>query len=145
MAETHVIIALNRKYAELLGEVKRHQHEARKLRKSMMHVEATIRLFRADYDVSEISPVIPYKAVRWRTKGQGIRFAIEALRDAKRPMTTQELAIAAMKRGGLPTSDLQAVRDVIPSLRGSLKHRIGRGVVMIEGRPVRWALAKAKI
>lgn len=93
MAETHVIIALNRKYAELLGEVMRLQHEARKLRKSTMHVEATIRLFRADYDVSEINPVIPYKAVRWRIKGQGIRFAIEALRDAKRPMTTQELAI----------------------------------------------------
>lgn len=140
MAETHVIAALNRKYAELLGEVKRHQHEARNLRKSMMHVEATIRLFRADYDVSAINPVIPYKAVRWRSKGQGIRYAIEALRDAKRPMTTQELAIEAMKRGGIPTSDLQAVRDVIPSLRGSLKHRIGRGVVMVEGRPVRWVL-----
>jgi hypothetical protein len=49
MADPHVITALNRKYAELKGHLDRHSNEAKKLRKSMAHVEATIRLFRDDY------------------------------------------------------------------------------------------------
>ncbi|WP_411291614.1 hypothetical protein [Sphingorhabdus sp.] len=139
MAEKIVILALNRKYAELKGHLVRHNAEATKLRKSMAHVEATIRLFRDDYDVSAIAPIVPNKAVRWRSKGYGIRLAIDALREAGKPMTTQELAVLTMERAGIPY-DLQTARDVAASLRQSLKRRVGIGVVMVEGYPTRWAL-----
>lgn len=139
MAETHVITALNRKYAELKGHLDRHSNEARKLRKSMAHVEATIRLFRDDYDVSAIAPVIPNKAIRWRSKGYGIRLAMKAMQEAGKPLTTHELAVAAMERGGIEY-DLQTAKDVAAALRQSLKRRVGKGVVMVDGYPTRWAL-----
>ena len=139
MAETHVISALNRKYAELKGHLDRHSNEARKLRKSMAHVEATIRLFRDDYDVSGIAPIVPNKAVRWRSKGYGIRVATQVMRDAGKPLTTHEIAVATMERAGI-AYDLETARDVACSLRQSLKRRVGNGVVVVEGYPTRWAL-----
>ena len=139
MAETHVITALNRKYGELKGHLDRHSNEARKLRKSMAHVEATIRLFRDAYDVSAIAPVMPNKAIRWRSKGYGIRLATEAMREAGKPLTTHELALLTMERAGL-VYDLQTARDVAASLRQSLKRRVGKGVVKVDGYPTRWAL-----
>jgi hypothetical protein len=139
MAETHVISALNRKYGELKGHLDRHSKEARKLRKIMAHVEATIRLFRDDYDVSGIAPIIPNKAVRWRSKGYGIRLAIEVMREAGKPLTTHELALLTMERAGI-AYDLDTARDVACSLRQSLKRRVGKGVVVVDGYPTRWAL-----
>jgi len=139
MAETHVITALNRKYAELKGHLDRHSNEARKLRKSMAHVEATIRLFRDDYDVSGIAPIMPNKAIRWRSNGYGIRLAIQTMKEADRPLTTHELAVATMERAGI-AYDLQTARNVACSLRQSLKRRVGKGVVVVEGFPKRWAL-----
>jgi hypothetical protein len=140
MADPHVITALNRKYAELKGHLDRHSNEAKKLRKSMAHVEATIRLFRDDYDVSGIAPIIPNKAIRWRSRGYGIRLATQAMRDADKPLTTHELALLTMERAGI-AYDLETARDVACSLRQSLKRRVGRGVVVVDGFPKRWALA----
>jgi hypothetical protein len=139
MAETHVITALNRKYGELKGHLDRHSSEAKKLRKSMAHVEATIRLFRDDYDVSAIAPIMPNKAIRWRSNGYGIRLAIQAMKEADKPLTTHELAVLALERAGIPY-DLQTARDVSCSLRQSLQRRVGNGVVVVDGFPKRWAL-----
>ena len=141
MAEPHVITALNRKYAELKGHLGRHSNEARKLRKSMAHVEATIRLFRDDYDVAGIASVMPNKAIRWRSNGYGIRLAIQAMKEADRPLTTHELSVLAMERAGI-AYDLQTARDVACSLRQSLKRRVGNGVVMVDGYPTRWTLTR---
>lgn len=139
MAETHVISALNRKYGELKGHLDRHSNDARKLRKSMAHVEATIRLFRDDYDVSAIAPIIPNKSVRWRSKGYGIRVATQVMRDANKPLTTHEIAVATMERAGI-AYDLETARDVACSLRQSLKRRVDKGVVVVDGFPKRWAI-----
>lgn len=140
MAESPVIIALNRKYGELKGQLQKHQHEARKIQRNMGHVEATIRLFRADHEFSAIPAIAPNKGTRWKGKGVGIRMAIDAMREATEPLTTYELASMAMTRAGIPTDDLQAVRDVACSMRQSLKRRVGRGVVVVDGFPTRWAL-----
>lgn len=139
MAEPHVITALNRKYAELKGHLVRHHAEAKKLRKSMAHVEATIRLFREDHDVSAIAPIVPNKAIRWRSKGYGIRLATDVMRQAGKPLTTHELAVLTMERAGI-AYDLETARDVAASLRQSLKRRVGNGVVVVDGFPTRWAL-----
>jgi hypothetical protein len=139
MAEKIVILALNRKYGELKGQLVKHQAEAVKLRKSMAHVEATIRLFRDDYDVAGIAPIIPNKAVRWRSKGYGIRLATQVMREAGKPLTTHEIAVLTMERAGI-AYDLDSARDVACSLRQSLKRRVGNGVVTVEGFPKRWAV-----
>lgn len=140
MADPHVITALNRKYAELKGHLDRHSNEAKKLRKSMAHVEATIRLFRDDYDVAGIAPVAPNKAIRWRSRGYGIRLATQVMRGAGKPLTTHEIAVATMERAGI-AYDLQTAKDVAASLRQSLKRRVGKGVVVVDGYPTRWAVA----
>jgi hypothetical protein len=140
MAETLVLAALNRKYAQLKGHLERHQREAAKVRRSMLHVEATIRLFREDYKVSDIAPIIPNKAIRWRSKGIGIRLALNILKEATEPLTTNELARLTMDRGGIPTEDARVVNDVGASLHNSLKRRVGKDIVLVEGHPKRWLL-----
>lgn len=74
--------------------------------------------------------------------GQGVRLAIEAMKESDKPMTLFEIAYASMERRKLPTDDLEAVKDVACSWRRSLKRRVGKGVVLVDGYPQQWALDK---
>ncbi len=141
MAEAHVLTALYRKYAELKGEAQKHEAKAATIYMDMAHVEATIRLFKPDVKVSDISGVSCKKAVRWRKAGIGIRTALQVLKEAGEPLTTTQIATEVIRRAGGSIHDKQTIVDVAASLRGSLGRRIGKGVVVVEGRPRRWAFA----
>lgn len=65
MAEAHVLTALYRKYSELKGEAQKHETKAASIYMDMAHVEATIRLFKPDVKVSDISGVSCKKAMLW--------------------------------------------------------------------------------
>ena len=48
MAEPHVVAALVRKRAELLGLIRDHERTAERLRRELAHLDATLRLFKPD-------------------------------------------------------------------------------------------------
>lgn len=64
---------------------------------------------------------------------------MKAMQEAGKPLTTHELAVAAMAGAGI-VYDLQTARDVAAALRQSLKRRVGKGVLLIEGFATRWTL-----
>ena len=139
MAETHVLSALRGKYAELMGQLRVLERDTERLRVDLDHVECTMRLFDADVELP--TGKRPRKANRWSVQGNGTRSALEVLRDADRPLTAHEITLEAMRRAQMPTDDGIVVKAVASSLRGSLKRRLGRGVVVVDGFPTRWALS----
>ena len=98
MADTHVLAALTRKYAAMLGELRQCVGRSEKLRADLAHVEATIRLFREDWDAAGVRATRPRLAYRWNRYGQGVTTALDVLRDAAEPMTARELAVASVCR-----------------------------------------------
>ena len=140
MAETHVLSSLRSKYAELMGQLRLLERDAERLRVDLSHVECAMRLFSPDCEMPTAKR--PRKANRWSVGGSGTRMALAVLRDADRPLTAHEITLEAMRRAQMPTDDGIVVKAVASSLRGSLKRRVGKGVVMADGYPARWALAR---
>lgn len=140
MADPHVISALNSKYARLSGELRKLERQTDKLRKDIAHIEATIRLFRAEWHGSEITPVAPLKPSRWGGRGQGLRLALDVLRNADQPMTAREIATKALASPGIELPDSKTLSAVAGTITACLERRVGVGVTVIEGRPRRWQL-----
>jgi hypothetical protein len=140
MDKSHVISALFRKYSHLMGQAKRFPERAAEYHADMVHVEATIRLFRADADLDSLSPIRPRNATRWRKRGYGVRTTIEILKRTDQPLSTREIAEEVMRREGLSPDDIEARRDVCSSLHMSILRRVGKDIARIEGNPLRWTL-----
>ncbi|MGC1469603.1 MAG: HTH domain-containing protein [Sphingorhabdus sp.] len=140
MDKSHVISALFRKYCHLMGQAKRHPDRADEYQADMMHVEATIRLFRADADLDSLKPIKPRKDTRWSKRGYGVRTTIEILKQADRPLSTREIAEEVMRREGLSPDDKESRADVCSSLHMSILRRVGKDIVRVEGKPMRWAV-----
>ena len=141
MDKSHVLAALFRKYCHLMGELKRHPDRAVEIRQPMVHLEATIRLFRPDADLSKLRPIRARKDTRWHKVGFGIRNVPDIRKQADRPLTTRDIVLEVMKHAGLPTDDKKAVAAVCSSIHMSILRRKGRGIVAVEGRPRRWAIS----
>lgn len=96
---------LVRKRAEIAGEIEKAEDLLRQLRADLIHIDATLRLFRTDIDPEEI------KAIRRRKKFQGFAInefpgassTISAFTGAPRPPTWSMPSIA-------PSAAFRAVR-----------------------------------
>ncbi|WP_229710724.1 hypothetical protein, partial [Novosphingobium indicum] len=143
MADTHVLSALMRKYARLIGEAEQHEREAVRLRELAGHIETSIGMFAEGFDISQVKPVRP-KYSRWRGRGIGIRIYLEILRKAEKPLTSLEIAeraIAFDPGGDCGRADVKAL---VGPINKALLKKVGSGVVRIEGRPRRWAISTQK-
>ena len=58
MADSHVISALSTKRGEILGSIKHYKQLISSLDKDLANIDATIKIFDVDYDISSIKPVI---------------------------------------------------------------------------------------
>lgn len=142
MADAHVISALNRKYAQLTGELRKAKRETARLRRDVAHVEATIRLFRADWAKEGVASIAPIKPSRWGGRGTGLRLALGVLRDATEPLTARQITTAAVDAGGIALPDSKALSAVAGRTAACLERRIGSGVVRHDGRPPRWSVER---
>ena len=140
MAETHVMTALNRKYAELLGLLKQSEARSSELAANLAHIEATIRLFVADWDSASIAPRRPKAPSRWQGKGRAIQAALAVMRAAGEPLTAREITLRAMDAKGIEASDADAIKASVSNITSALKRHTGRGVVAHDGYPKRWSI-----
>lgn len=141
MADPHVVTALCEKYARMSGELRSLNRYVEKLRRDIAHVEATIRLFKRDWQRDHTVPIKPGKPSRWGGRGQGLRLATDVLREAGEPLTAREIASRALAKRGIELPDSRTLTAVADSLARSLERRLGQGVIRIEGKPLRWGLA----
>ncbi len=141
MAEPHVLTALYSKYALVMGELRKAQTHADKHRESLVHIEATIKLFKPDWIGDGIKPHKSHRASRWPSRGAGMRTALSILREATEPLTTREIVVLVLDRLSMPEPHYAELKLICASFNSALRNKSAKGgVVMVEGFPKRWAL-----
>ena len=132
MSQEHVIHALVRKYAELAGQLRKLNAETAQIAEQLEHVRATILIFQPGYHIKSIAPKRPKQKSSYGPKGKLIRLVLEALRDAREPVSAREIAervltargvLARISRMRSRGGDLKAEISVI--LQGSRWHPRG--------------------
>jgi hypothetical protein len=131
MADSHVITALVKKRAELAGRIEHLQDRLRQAVIDLDNVDATIHLFDPTVELAEIKarPVPPrHHAFR----GEVSRIVLTTLRNAKRPLTTAEIAQRVMAERGLDTANTRLLKVIAKRTGACLRDQRKRGVVRSE-------------
>ncbi len=91
MADTHVISALVKKRAELRGDIIHYKQLIATLDKDLQTIDATIKIFDVDYDISSIKPVRKGRN-RFFNNGEAKVLVLEVLKSNKLPLSTDKLS-----------------------------------------------------
>jgi hypothetical protein len=143
MAEPHVITALHRKYAEIMGELRKCEGQADKHRASLEHIEATIRLFKPEWSGEGIRPHKLHRSSRWPSRGAGMKAALSVMKDATEPLTTRQIVLMALERCDMTEPEYNELKLICSSFNSALRNQAAKGeMVMVDGKPVRWALTR---
>ena len=142
MTDEHLLSGLLRKRAELAGRLEHHQATVRQLFMDLDNVDATIRMFAPDIDLDEIKPK-PLPPRHAAYKGEVARIVLATLRDAKRPCSTQELAMHVMAERGMNTADKRLVKTVSKRVGACLRHHRNKGLLQSKaglGQHILWGV-----
>jgi hypothetical protein len=120
MAEPPVIGGLRDKRAELAGMVNRLEQELAQHRASLVHLDATMRLFDPDLRPEAIRPRQLRAHNDWFRPGECLRLIYDVLRDAAQPVTTRDLAGRIMAAKGIAEADTRARQLVHKTVLASL-------------------------
>ena len=91
MADTHVISALVKKRAELRGDIIHYKQLLSSLDKDLQTIDATIKIFDVDYDISSIKPVIKARN-RFFNNGEAKVLVLEVLKNSNLPLSTDKIS-----------------------------------------------------
>ena len=91
MADTHVISALVKKRAELRGDIIHYKQLIASLDKDLQTIDATIKIFDVDYDISSIKPVIKSRN-RFFDNGEAKVLVLEVLKSSNLPLSTDKIS-----------------------------------------------------
>lgn len=141
MADTHVISALTNRRARLDGEIKARRYQITRLEMELAHVDAVIRMFRPNYDISKIATKRTIERSGAGTvRGSGTREALTILREAAQPLTSREIAKRILDRRGAAYCEKTCER-LANNIHGGLSRRKD-GAVKYDASayPGRWAL-----
>ena len=98
MADTHIIFELVEKIAELRGDIIHYKQLIATLDKDLQTIDATIKIFDVDYDISSIKPVIKSRN-RFFNNGEAKVLVLEVLKNSSFPISTDKIAdIIAVNR-----------------------------------------------
>jgi hypothetical protein len=132
MAERHVLAGLIAKRAEIAGKIEHTRDQLRQLVIDLDHIDAAIHLFGPSIELEEIKarPVPPkHQAFR----GQVTRIVLTTLRNAKKPLTTQDIAQRVMAERGLDTSNARLLKTMAKRTGACLRNLQKQGAV--SGQP----------
>jgi hypothetical protein len=137
MAEPHVVSALVAKRGELAGEMQRYRRELRRLDEQLGHLDATIRLFAPDYDLSGVRPRQRRAGGRRFGQGECQRLVLETLRDAPEPLSDRQVASAVAASKGVDAQSPARAgleKTTLATLRRLAKKGAIRALVPPDGR-----------
>jgi hypothetical protein len=136
MADSPVVYALRRKYADLKGVLKyRAPDDVADLVLSIRQVGCVLRMFSPDEDLTAIKPIRPMR----KRPRKWSRVALSIMRRDHRPMTIRELAHRVAAEKGAGPEDIPTIDAALCSLMERLE---GHGVVRMAGEPKRWRVAQ---
>ena len=116
------------KRAEIAGKLEANEAEHRRLTGELGTLDATIRSFEPDVDLSTVSPS-PVPTREGAHRGEVTRIVFDVLRDAQQPMTAPEIAAVVMRERGLPSTDPDLVSLIRKRVRACLLAKKGQGFV----------------
>jgi hypothetical protein len=129
MAETHVVSALVDKRAEIAGQIARCEQQLGQFRADLTHVDATIRLFAPDLQVSTIPAKVIRRSDGWFESGEVKRRVLDTLRRAARPMRAPDVVRTVMTEKGLDPADRRTFATVQQKVGFSLRQLTARGLL----------------
>jgi hypothetical protein len=137
MAEPHVLTGLIAKRREIAGKIEHLQGQLRQHVIDLDHVDAAIHIFDPSIELEEIKsrPVPPRHQA---FKGEVTRIVLATLRNAKRPLTTAEIAQRVMAERGLDTKNERLVKLIGKRTGACLRHWERRGAARKEPGPDRF-------
>jgi hypothetical protein len=121
MTDTHVVSALKEKRIQVASQIESLQGQLRQATIDLDHVEAALRLFDPEVELSALSPrkVAPVLADNHGDTG---RVILETLRTSMRPLTTAQVNDAVMKARNLDTNDKALCTLMMKRTFANLKH-----------------------
>lgn len=124
-----VLPGLVRKRAELAGDIERTQADIQRMIGELEALDATIKLFDADYKVEAIRPKTFRPPPDWAHRGEMTRIVLNVLRMAAEPLTTNEIALELMKERALDVGNVDLRRLMIKRCGVALRGQRNRGFV----------------
>ena len=125
-------------YGQLKGESADLFADHGRIKTDMEHVGAVLRMFDQGIDLATIRPIRPYKPRRSRWS----RTALKILREANAPMRGRDLARRVMAERGIDPNDFRTMVSIECSMQAVLLRLARRGLVVVSGKPRRWAIAR---
>jgi hypothetical protein len=146
VADLHVISALREKRALVAGLIEKLERKLEQHRADLTHIDGVLRLFQPDRDPEAIKPKHTYaKRIRYFARNELARLCMDALRDARDLITTDDIAAQVIAAKGFETADAAlraAIRDqLLTVLRTARKRGTVEQVGL--GRGIRWKLVGA--
>jgi len=115
MAETHVISALTKKRAEVLGEIKHYEKLLKKSKLNLQSIDQTIHIFDENYDLRTIRAK-RVSSERYFKNGEAKTMILDVLRMATEPMNTTNVSKCIALEKGIDTDkdfDLERFSKVV--------------------------------
>ena len=143
-AQPHVLTGLIAKRAQIAGQIEHTQDQLRQLVIDLDLVDAAIHIFDPSIELEEIkSRPVPPKHHAFR--GEVSRIVLATLRNAKKPLTTLDIAQRVMAERGLDTANQRLLKLMTKRAGACLRHWQQRGTVTRKPGPgqfVLWELVR---
>lgn len=135
----YALAALRERRAALAGEITTTERHLRHLRETIVHVDATLRLFDPNGDPLKITGKRPYKRVKLFGSGKLNWLILEAMRKGDRPMSTAEVVASIVADLGYGDD---AAKGMTNRVRANLTYLAKAGRLMKEGERLKaaWSL-----
>lgn len=131
---------LEQLHAELAGKILDNKKEADRLRQSLLHVEAVLKLLDPKHNLRRIA-IRRRKPNQWFKRGTIWRAALDVLRQAKSPLSVSELAAHMLAAKGIADPPRSAVEQLEGAVRAAMRYQEGGTVVAVKGeQAVEWTL-----
>ena len=115
-----------------------------KLYEDLAHVLAVIRLDHPEYDEAEARPRGKNTFKLPLPIGECTRVAFELLREAKRPMTVNDIARQVLQRAGIEEPEVEELRLACNNVNASFRARLGKTLSRNDEYPQRWWVTGSK-
>jgi hypothetical protein len=124
----NVLNALVAKRAEIAGKIEHNQLTLRHLIAELDHLDAAIRIFDPSVDIGAVraKPVPPRHAA---FKGEVTRIVFNALKEAKAPLSSRDIALRLMTERGLNPDDRELSVIMVKRICACLRVQKNKGFI----------------
>lgn len=137
------VSALRRMRAKVAGEIEMHSRETDRLRATLIHIDATLRLFDPETDPNDIRSVRRHPSRKeWFARGEVTRRIYEAYRKDG-IIWPRQVARQAMADKGISEADSKIAQEIIAIFAHVAAYltRCGKLVKIGRGPSARWKIA----